>query len=156
MEFKLNEVLTKSEMRQYIHLCYRLNELKRRIINGKQIVNHTIFSFNYFVLVNYVCKRSISELFNKNRSRNIKKWLKWFVYSLKLSKLLKSGTFHWRNLLFSVTCSKFVKPGNVTDIREQRYGKFLLCEYTLLWYTHCFLDTQQNAYILSLCSLNSS
>ena len=35
MEFKLNETLRASEMRQYKTLCFRLSELKRGKFNGR-------------------------------------------------------------------------------------------------------------------------
>ena len=42
-----------------------------------------------------LCKRSISELFNKNRSRNINERLKWCIYSLKSTKFPEIWNVSW-------------------------------------------------------------
>ena len=54
-------------------------------------------------------------LFNKNNSRNINERQKQYVYSLKSTNFLKSGTLSGTKPVFPATCSKLIKPRNVSD-----------------------------------------
>ena len=49
----------------------------------------------YITFILQVCKRIISELFNKNGSKDINQQIKWFVDSLEWTKFPKNRNVSW-------------------------------------------------------------